>query len=360
MLRAFPLYPESQKRSNFVSERIFLTRTGIHFARKCSKPLARAFTSLANIMYLGILFKILSACTFTLMAALIRFMEGVVPAGELVFARNFFALIPVLIWLGWRGEIGQAVVTRNVKGHLTRSFAGCAAMFLGFMALGMIPLANATVIGYASPLLTVIFAAVFLKEQVKAYRWSAVLIGLGGVMVIVAPGFLASTATPQAEDAAFTLLLGSVLALAAALFTAAAMIQVRRLTQTESTGSIVLFFSSFSALFGLATAPFGWLWPDFTLGCLLIGIGILGGIGQILLTQSYRFADASLIAPFEYTTLIWAIGIGWMAFGDVPDKFIFAGGLIVVASGVFVIWRERQLGIERARMREAQPPTPLA
>lgn len=314
----------------------------------------------ASVMYLGIFCKIISAFTFTIMAGLIRYMDGVVPAGELVFARNFFALIPVVIWLLWRGEIREAVSTRNIRGHLVRSIAGCAAMFIGFMALGMIPLANATVIGYASPLLTVVFAALFLKEQVRAYRWTAVLVGLGGVVIIVAPGFVAPAVTPQAEDNAFTLMLGSGLALVAALFTAVAMIQVRRLTQTESTGAIVLFFSAFSALFGLATVPFGWVWPDFTLACLLFGIGILGGIGQILLTQSYRFADASLIAPFEYTTLIWAIGIGWLYFGDLPDEFILTGSLIVVASGVFLIWRERQLGIERVRMREAQPPTPLA
>jgi drug/metabolite transporter (DMT)-like permease len=308
-------------------------------------------------MYAGISLKIASAFVFTVMAGLVRFLDGTIPAGEIVFARNFFALIPVLLWLGWQGNVAQAISTRRVGGHLLRSFAGCTAMFAGFMALGMIPLANATVIGYASPLLTVIFAGVFLKETIRLYRWIAVLIGLGGVMVIVAPGFLAEPAIPRDAD---TVILGSLLALAGALFTAIAMIQVRRLTQSESTGAIVFFFSCFAALLGLATAPFGWVWPDLETAAVLVGIGVLGGAGQILMTQSYRYADASLIAPFEYTTLLWAIVIGWMAFGDLPDIFILAGGLIVVASGVFVIWRERQLGIERARTREAQSSTPLS
>ncbi len=300
-------------------------------------------------MLAGVSFKIISAFLFTVMAAIIGYLGGQVSIGELVFARNFFALLPILIWLGLRQEIGEAFGSRAVFGHMLRSFAGCAAMFCNFLALGLLPLANATVIGFASPLITVILAAILLKESVRLYRWGAVFIGLIGVTVIVAPNL----ATPDAlEPAAFW---GSLLALAGACFTAVAMIQVRRLTQTETTGAIVLYFSIFSSLIGASTIPFGWEWPQGNTLWFLIAIGVLGGVGQIFLTQSYRLAAASLIAPFEYVALLWAIIIGWVAFGHLPDFYVIIGGLIVISSGIFVIWRERKLGIERAKVRKVQP-----
>jgi drug/metabolite transporter (DMT)-like permease len=150
---------------------------------------------------------------------------------------------------------------------------------------------------------------------------------------------------------------GALFALGGAFFTACAMIQIRRLVQTETTASIVFWFTIFSTVFGLATFPLGWVQPDFWQALSLIGIGVLGGVGQIFLTSGYRHAEASVIAPFEYTTLIWALSIGWFAFGDLPDWFALAGGLVVVASGIIVIQDERRRGIERSRAQEAaQPP----
>lgn len=307
-------------------------------------------------MFTGIALKIASAFVFTLMAAFVRGLGDAVPPGQIVFARSFFALIPLLIWLAFRAELRDAVRTRHPIGHVMRSGAGTASMFFMFAALARLPLPDATVIGYASPLITVVLAAVLLREQVRIYRWMAVVIGLLGVVVILWPHlWQGMEPASMSKEESGRLTEGAILALVGAFFTAFAMIQVRRLTQSESTASIVFFFSVFSSILGLLTLPWGWAWPNLQQGALLVGIGLLGGVGQILLTQSYRYADASLIAPFEYTTLLWSVAFGAF-FGEIPGIYVLTGGVIVMGSGVFVILRERSLGIERTQARQVNPP----
>ncbi|RXF72011.1 DMT family transporter [Hansschlegelia zhihuaiae] len=314
-------------------------------------------------MTLGILFKLASAFLFTVMAALIREIGLSVPVGEVVFARSFFALVPIMIWLVWRGVARRALATDRHFGHMARGMIGVSSMFLMFAALARLPLPDATALGYASPLFVVIFAAVLLKESIHATRWSAVAVGLCGVVVMLWPqlstGALADAIQhgPQADETAA----GVVFAIGATVLTAAAMIQIRRLTETEGTGTIVFYFSVWSAAAGLASAPIlGWVRPDAWTAFLLVSVGCVGGVAQILLTESYRRADASLIAPFEYSTILWALGIGFVAFGDLPSTWTLIGGGVVVASGVAVALRERQLGIKRARVRKASPPPPAA
>ncbi|PZQ17778.1 MAG: EamA family transporter [Ancylobacter novellus] len=314
-------------------------------------------------MTLGILFKLASAFLFTVMAALIRAVGLGVPVGQVVFARSFFALIPILIWLVWRGVARRALATDRHLGHMARGMIGVASMFLMFAALARLPLPDATALGYASPLFVVIFAAILLREKIHAMRWTAVAVGLFGVLVMLWPqlstGALAAALRggSEADETAA----GVAFAIGATVLTAAAMIQIRRLTETEGTGTIVFYFSVWSAVAGLATAPiFGWVWPDLETGLTLVAIGCVGGVAQILLTESYRRADASLIAPFEYSTILWALAIGFLAFGDLPTGWTAVGGAIVVASGVAVAAREHRLGIKRARVRKASPPPPAA
>ena len=134
----------------------------------------------------------------------------------------------------------------------------------------------------------------------------------------------------------------------------ARVIQTRRLAQSETTSSIVFYFSLFCALAGLVTWPFGWVSPTGGEFAALIGIGVLGGTGHIFLTESYRYAAASVVAPFDYTAMIWALILGYMLFGETPTIMIVAGSLIIVAAGLFVIWRERQLAVAR-RLRAPEP-----
>jgi drug/metabolite transporter (DMT)-like permease len=296
--------------------------------------------------FLGIALKVASALAFTLMAALIKAVSASYPTGQLVFFRSAFALLPLLAWLAWQGDLVNAVRTHNLRGHVLRSLIGCTGMFAGFVALSRLPLTDAVAIGYAAPLIVVILAALVLKETVRAYRWSAVAVGFLGVMVMLWPHLSGGA---LAHGLAGGSAVGALFGLLGACCAAGATIQVRRLTKTERTGAIVFYFTILSSAFGLATIVLGWPMPSARDWGLFVVIGILGGIGQILLTQSYRYGDASLVAPFEYTTMIWALLIGWFAFGQWPAPIVLAGAAIVAAAGMFVLWREHRLGLQRRK-----------
>ena len=295
---------------------------------------------------LGITLKIASALAFTLMSAGVKLVAERYPIGEVVFFRSAFALVPLLAWLSWRGDLINAVRTDDLKGHLLRGIISTSGMFAGFIALSYLPLSDAVAIGYASPLITVVLAALILKETVRAYRWSAVVVGFVGVIIMLLPHLNGSIVAQGLAGGAGV---GALFALFAACCSAGATIQIRRLMVRERTGAIVFYFSLLTTFMGLMTIVLGWRMPDLADAVLLVVIGILGGIGQILLTLSYRHADTSVIAPFEYTTMLWAVLIGWFAFSQLPQATVAAGGLIVAAAGCFVLWRERQLGLQRAK-----------
>ena len=299
---------------------------------------------------LGVLLKVLSTIAFAAMATQIKLLSERYPTGEVAFFRSAFALIPVLIWAGWRGLLPSVFITPRIGGHLLRSIAGATSMFFGFSALARLPLSDATAIGYAAPLMTVVLAAVLLKEPVRIYRWAAVVVGFLGVLVMLSD--IVGVEHGPARSAA-----GAVFALLGAFFGALAATQTRRLTWYEEPGTIVVYFSIFTALFMLATLPFGWIVPDLADAPLLIGCGVFGGIGQVLLTQSYRYGEASLVAPFEYISMLWAIAIGYVLFANLPTLTMLLGAAIVISSGLFVIYREHRLGLRRAREQAAVPPS---
>jgi drug/metabolite transporter (DMT)-like permease len=297
----------------------------------------------------GVGLKVLSALSFTFMSAGIKWLGSEYPTGQLVFFRSAFALVPLLVWLALRGDLVSAVRTNDLRSHILRGLMGSCAMFSGFMSLAYLPLSDSVVIGYLAPLLTVVLAALFLGERIRFYRWTAVLVGFVGVVVMVSPHL--GTAS-LAGDARGTTI-GVAFGLLGACCAAGATIQVRRLTARESTGAIVLYFTLLTTALGAATILLGWKVPSPPQFGLLVTIGILGGIGQILMTQSYRYADASLVAPFDYTTMIWAFLLGWFLFGQLPGTAVVLGGSIVAAAGLFVIWREHRLGLQRAKQMEA-------
>ena len=210
-----------------------------------------------------------------------------------------------------------------------------------------------TAIGYTAPLLAVVLAAVVLKEVVRVYRWSAVAVGFCGVILMLSPHLSPQTFRANGLD---THAVGSLLGLLAAFFVSVAVIEVRRLARVEKTATIVFYFSMLCAAAGLVTIFWGWRWPTPMDAAILVGVGILGGIGQILLTASYRFADTATIAPFEYTSMIWAMALGYMMFGDLPQPVVLAGAGIVIAAGLFVIWRERKLGLARPSEEKTAKP----
>ncbi|HEY9011340.1 MAG TPA: DMT family transporter [Devosia sp.] len=300
----------------------------------------------------GIGFKVASVCVFVAMASLLKASQGV-PAGQLVFFRSFFAILPVVVYLLYRRELIDGLKTKYPLSHLGRGIVGTGGMGFGFFALTQLPLPEATAIQYATPLLIVVFSALFIGETVRLYRWSAVLVGLIGVLIIIWPRLtLFSGGLANASGAT----LGAISALISCCFAATAMILVRRLVQTERSATIVLYFSISSSLIGLLTIPFGWVAPTLVQWVYLVTAGIAGGIAQILLTESYRHADMSVVAPFEYTSLLLTIAVGYLVFQDVPTIEMVVGGMIVVGAGVFIVWREHRLGLDRKKASEASTP----
>jgi drug/metabolite transporter (DMT)-like permease len=294
----------------------------------------------------GVLFKIVSAFLFALMSALVRQLGDVAPVGQMVFFRSAFAIVPVLVIYAARGELMSAVRTARPLGQLGRGLLSVFGMFTNFGALTRIPLADATGIGFASPLVTVMLAALILKEQVRIYRWSAVAIGFVGVLVMLVPHF---DPAHYVGAAAGTAALGSLLALASAICNAGTVIQTRRLTQSETTSAIVFYFSLICAIAGALTLPFAWHSPTRYELAALVAMGLLGGLAHIFLTESYRHAAASVVAPFDYTSMLWALALGYYFFGELPQPLVYVGGAIVAGAGLFVIWRESRLGMKRPR-----------
>lgn len=298
----------------------------------------------------GIALKILSMMFFIVMTALIKAVSDAVPPGQAVFFRSFFALPVILVWLTWRRELPGGLRTVNPMGHLWRGLIGTAGMGLGFAGLAFLPLPEVTAIGFAAPILTVIFAAMFLGEQVRAFRLSAVALGMAGVLIVVWPRL--SVGADYGSGQA----LGAILVLKGAVFVALAQVFLRKLVNTETTPAIVFWFSVTASVLGLMTLPFGWVVPTPAQAGLLVLAGLAGGFGQIFLTASYRQADVSVVAPFAYVQILFSLAIGYWIFAEVPTPQMLSGAALVIAAGVMIIWRERHLGLERRKPSKAGSP----
>ncbi len=293
----------------------------------------------------AITLKLVSMFMFAMMSTIIRYAAQEFPVGQLVFCRSAFAIIPVVLIYAWRRELKSAIYTERPFGHVGRGLISGSSMFLNFAALARLPLVDATALNFASPLITVALASVILKERVRIFRWSAVVVGFLGVIVMLFPLL---DFRQFAGAASASVAIGVACALIGAVFASGSNIQTRRLTSTETTPSIVFYFSLFSALLAVPTLPFAWNAPTPIQWVALMAIGLLGGASHLLLTESYRFAPASVVAPFDYTQLLWVFLFGYFAFGEVPTVYVLVGAGIIVLAGLYVIWRERQLGLRRA------------
>ena len=293
----------------------------------------------------GIALKIVSVCLFVVMSALVKAASEQVPPGEAVFFRSFFAIPVILGWLAMRRELRDGWKSRHPIGHVWRGLVGTSAMGLGFAGLGLLPLPEVTAIGYAAPLLVVVFAAMFLEERVGRFRLSAVAAGMVGVLVVISPRLSVGAAADVSQT------LGAVLVLMGAVCAALAQVFVRKMVATENTAAIVFWFSVTATVLSLTTLPWGWVMPTPAHVAMLVVAGVLGGLGQIFLTSSYRFAEASLVAPFDYTSMLLALIVGYVFFDEVPTATMLVGAAIVIAAGIAIILRERHLGLQRARQR---------
>lgn len=300
----------------------------------------------------GIALKVSSVIVFIIMSSLIKTTTNHVPPGEAVFFRSLFAMPVIIAWLAMRRELATGLKAHNPISHVWRGLMGTLGMGLGFAGLGYLPLPEVTAIGYASPILVVIFASMFLGEQVGLFRITCVALGLTGVLIVLSPRLTLLSPEAASHREAF----GAMLVLGSAFASALAQVFVRKLVNSEKTAAIVFYFSLTSTVLSLVTLPFGWVWPTPWELAALITAGLLGGVGQTLLTSSYREADASLIAPFDYASMIFALLIGYFVFAEAPTWTMLLGASIVITAGIMIIWRERKLGIERTKGRKAMTP----
>lgn len=297
---------------------------------------------------LGIALKVGATFVFTLMAAVARHLGDTIPVGQMVFFRSAFAFVPIGAFMLMGGHGIAMLATKNPLMHARRAFTGVLAMFTYFGALTFLPLADVTAISFASPLIVVALAAVMLGEAVGLYRWSAVAVGFVGVLIMVSPHL--GDGFTQGEAA-----IGIALAVANAGLVAFTMIFIRMMSGIEPALTITFYFQLTCTLVSALTLPFAWVSPSFEQFVLLVLLGILGGIGQLLMTNGYRFAQASTLANFDYAAMIWAILFGWLFFGELPVAAVYAGAVIVIASGLFIAWRERQLGLKRSAETAVKP-----
>ena len=300
----------------------------------------------------GIACKLISVALFLIMQTCIKATGPDVPAGQITFYRSAFAILPILIYLAYLHNLRSAFYTKNLFGHFKRGFFGILSMGFGFYGLTLLPLPEFIAIGYASPLLAVVFAALILGEKVRIFRWTAVSVGMIGVLIILWPKLsLLQSGGMDAKEG-----IGAMSVLLGAALSGLAMVQVRQLVQTEKTPTIVLYFSLTGAVLALVSLPFGWAWLDVGQAALLIGSGIAGGVAQIFLTESYRHAEVSTIAPFEYSSIILGTIVAFFLFGDVPTSTMLIGTSIVVAAGISIIFREHRLGLKRKAAKKVSPP----
>jgi drug/metabolite transporter (DMT)-like permease len=290
----------------------------------------------------GIFYAVSASLVFSVLNALIKWQSERYSIVEIGFFRNLFALVPIVFLMAGHG--GTATLkTRRPFGHLYRSLMGSASMILTFAAFAMLPLADATALMFAGPLFLTALSVPMLGEKVGVHRWSAVLVGFVGVLVMTQP----SGASLQ---------LGAFAAVASALASALSMIQVRQLSRTENAISIVFYFTAIGAVLTATALPFGfWTTPTVLDAAVLVLIGLGGGIGQYLITQAYCYAPAAVVSPFGYSSIIWSTLLGYMIWSHLPTTPILVGAAIVISSGLYILYRETMRKVAVVKAAPVQP-----
>ena len=302
-----------------------------------SSPHTRPHVRVDNTR-LGIAMMLGAVCLFSFMNVFVKILTEDYPVNQVVFFRCAVALVPSLIAIALQNGWGQ-LRTAHPLGHVRRSVVGVVAMGLTFWSFHLLPLGDAIALNFSAPLFLTALSVPLLGEKVGLHRWSAVLVGFVGVLVMVRPG-------PDAFN------LGALVAVGAALAQAFAMIAIRQLSRTEGPNTIVFYFTAISTILLALTLPFGWSTPTLTDLALLLTIGILGGCAQLCVTRAYSLAPAAVVAPFTYGALLWGVLFGWMLWNEVPTIPMLTGAAIVSASGLYILHREA-----RRKAKPARPAT---
>lgn len=295
----------------------------------------------AVLMVLG------AAAVFTLAAAFVKALEGGIPLAQVIFCRNLFA-IPALLPLLWRHGGLAALRTTNARLHAVRTATGLLGMAGAFYGYAVLPLATVTALGFTMPLFLTLLSVPLLRERIGPRRGAAVLAGFCGVLLMLGPGSGAGPGAGPGSGIGGGHTAAILLVLLGALGWALSMITIRRMGATGEPGvAIVLWFTfGAAAVSGLASIPV-WLAPTPFQWAMLAGTGLVSALAQVLMTEGYRRGEATLLAPFEYSAILWTTLLGVLVWGELPDRWDFAGMAVLVASGLYIWRREMTLGIRR-------------
>ncbi|HEV7544539.1 MAG: hypothetical protein QOI93_3688 [Rhodospirillaceae bacterium] len=290
----------------------------------------------------GALWLVSGGFIFTSTSAMIRLLSTQVESVQTAFFRaviSVILLLPMIV----AGRV-KPWHSKRIIGHFWRTAMGTGSMVLGFYAVSMLPLADATAIAFSQPLFSVVVAALVLGEKVRWRRWSATVIGFAGVLIMVRPG----------EG---SLQLGALVALANAAAVSISILLVRRLSDSETPLMILTQFAIFSTILLTVPAILVWRWPDLWGWMLAVGIALSATVGQYFWVQAFKAGEMSAVAPFEYMRLPFAVFVGWLIWGEMPVIWTYVGASIVIGSALYIAHREHQLA--RERRRAAPAPRPL-
>lgn len=282
----------------------------------------------------AILFAIAAVFCLVILDMLVKWLTATYAIPQIIFLR-YIGGMALALGVAWNsGGFGQ-FRTRRLPDHVVRAVFNLITMLLFYYALKVLPLADAVAISFAAPLFMTLLSMVLLRERVGIYRWSALIFGMIGVIIILRPGHE-------------SLGLGSLLALASALFYALTQISARQLSTSESSATILFYYSLGVLLISGCIVPFYWQTPTLFDWGLFGLLALFGSVGQLFLNQACRYGEVSLIAPMEYTGLFWAALFGFLVWGDIPSWSVILGAVIIVASTLFITQRELALKRQRA------------
>ncbi|WP_133255280.1 DMT family transporter [Phenylobacterium kunshanense] len=276
----------------------------------------------------GIAFRVTAMACMALLSALVKWTGSRgIPVFEIILFRNLFAFVPLGLYI-WRTTGFSVLKTRRPFGHLVRATVGLSGMVCGFSAVQYLPLTEATALQFTSPLFMTALSALLLSEKVGRHRWAAVVVGFVGVLIMARP-------LPGQMNVP-----GVTLGILSALGAAGAMVAIRQISDTEKGPTIVFYFTLGGVAIGMVGSAFHWVTPDPQTMGLLVVAGLIGGVGQLFLTEALRQAPIGVIAPFDYTQLVWASLLGLVIWGELPHPLTLIGAFIVAASGVYILHRE--------------------
>jgi drug/metabolite transporter (DMT)-like permease len=290
----------------------------------------------------AVFYMVAAVSALAVLDAGVKWLTSVYPVPQIAFLRY---LVGLVLALGLAPRLGGLATlrTRRLSGHMLRSALNLATILTFYYALKLMPLADAIAIVFAAPLFMTVLSVPLLRERVGPRRWTALVVGFAGVLIILRPS--GAGLDPAA-----------LMALASALFYALTMISSRQLSTTESSHAILFYYSAAGLLATGAVLPWQWITPTPGDLWVFLLVGVVGGFGQFFLNQAFRYGEVSLLAPIEYTALLWAILFGFLLWDELPSWPVLGGAALIIASSLYIIHRETALARRDRLRRRTEPP----